>query len=177
MSWIHKHKRIWRVAILLLLLVALMGPWVFDRVNVPAEYPCSPPFICLEGDFCGSPISGIRAFFWMVAGFIGMVVGFVTGATSFADSAGNLPGVLFSLMVLFLLLSPFISTLRLMRGGDLRRNEINNTIVWGLALFSGLLITVSGISRVHWALWGPWLYVGLATSVLILEAYVLITGR
>jgi hypothetical protein len=166
------------VAILLLLLVALMGPWAFDRVNVPAEYPCSPPFIRLEGDFCGSPISGMRAFFWMVAGFIGMVVGFVTGARSFADSAGNLPGVLFSLMILFLLLSPFISTLRLMRGGATRRGQVYHVAVLGLAvLSSGLLLVSFDSAWPLWAVWGLWLYVGLAASALMLETIVLIAER
>jgi hypothetical protein len=166
------------VAILLLLLVALMGPWALDRVNVPAEYPCSPPFIRLEGDFCGSPISGMRTLFWMVAGFIGMVVGFVTGARSFADSAGNLPGVLFSLMVLFLLLSPFISTLRLMRGGATRRGQVYHVAVLGLAvLSSGLLLVSFDSAWPLWAVWGLWLYVGLAASALMLETIVLIAER
>ncbi len=66
MSWINKHKRVWRVAILVLLLVAIMGPWTFDRINVPSEYPCS---VRLEGDFCGTPMSGIWIFSWIIGGY------------------------------------------------------------------------------------------------------------
>lgn len=47
MLWMNEHKRVWRVAILVLLLAAIIGPWAYDRVNVPAEYPCAPPFIRL----------------------------------------------------------------------------------------------------------------------------------
>ena len=58
MSWIVEHKRLWGIAILALLLLAILGPWAYDQINVPAEYPCSAPFIRLEGDFCGVPYSG-----------------------------------------------------------------------------------------------------------------------
>ena len=178
MSWINKHKRIWRVAILLLLLVALMGPWAFDRINVPAEYPCSPPFIRLEGDFCGMPLSVLMIFRWMVGGIISMVVEFVTGATLLADRAREFLGVFLFVMLLFLLLLPFISTLLLIRGGDLRRSQVYHIAIWGLAaVFSGLILVVSRLSRLHWVLLGLWFYVGLAASALVLEVLVLIAGR
>ena len=178
MSWINKHKRIWRAAILLLLLFALMGPWAFDRINVPAEYACSPPFIRLEGDFCGMPLSGMRVFLWMVGGIMSMVVGFVTGATILAGRVGEFLGMFLYLMLLILLFLPFISTLRLMRGGDLRRSQVYHVAVWGLAtVFSGLILVTSGLSRLHWAIWGLWFYLGVAASALILESLVLITGR
>ena len=35
MLWLQEHKTVWRVAILALLLVAIMGPWIFDKINVP----------------------------------------------------------------------------------------------------------------------------------------------
>jgi hypothetical protein len=95
MSWINKHKRVWRVAILVLLLVAIMGPWTFDRINVPSEYPCSTPNIRLEGDFCGTPMSGIWIFSWMVGGFINAGVGLVTSALGFTEWAREF---LFSLL-------------------------------------------------------------------------------
>jgi hypothetical protein len=178
MSWINRHKRIWRAAILLLLLVALMGPWVFEQINVPAQYPCSPPFIRLEGDFCGIPLSGMRIFFGMVGGFISIVVGFVSGATILAGRAGEFLGMFLYLMLLFLLFLPFISTLRLMRGGDLRRSQVYHVAVWGLAaVSSSLFLDLSGVSRLHWAPWGLWFYVGLAVSALILELLVLMVGR
>jgi hypothetical protein len=48
---IDKHKKYWRAALLVLLLAAFIGPWAFDPINVPAEYPCSAPFVRLGGDF------------------------------------------------------------------------------------------------------------------------------
>jgi hypothetical protein len=62
MVWTNEYKKVWRVAVLVLLLVAIMGPWTFDRIHVPSEYSCSSPYIRLEGDFCGIPLRGITVF-------------------------------------------------------------------------------------------------------------------
>jgi len=80
MLWINEHKNVWRVAVLVLLLVAIMGPWAFDRIYVPSEYSCSAPFVRLEGDFCGVPLGGITVFSFMVVVFINISVELVTGA-------------------------------------------------------------------------------------------------
>lgn len=178
MIWLNKHKRIWRVSILLLLLVALTGPWSFDRIHVPSQYPCSPPNFRLEGDFCGSPLSGMWIYFWMIAGFVHMLVEFATGAIPFADWVGEFLRALFSVLILILLLTPIISTLRLVRRDDLRRNQVIHITLWGLAaLFAGLFLGLSGSLRQYWLLWGPWLYVGLAASALVLETLVLVEGN
>ena len=50
--------------------IAIFGPWAFDLINVPAEFPCTPPIIRLEGDLWSSIIgrlavegSGQRIYF------------------------------------------------------------------------------------------------------------------
>ena len=60
MIWMNEHKRALRVALLILLLVAIAGPWAYDQVNVPAEYPCTDPFVRLEVIFADhhSRVSG-----------------------------------------------------------------------------------------------------------------------
>ena len=173
MSWINKQERVWRVAILVLLLVAIMGPWTFDLINVPSEYPCSTPNIRLEGDFCGIPMSGIWIFPWMVGGFINASVGLVTGAMGFTEWTRVF---LFSL-VIFLLLLPFFSTLLLILGGGHRRGQMFQVGAWGLASGIGLLIGISRFPKLFWVLWGVWLYIGLAASALILEVLALAAGR
>jgi len=161
----------------MLLLVAIMGPWTFDRIYVPSEYPCSAPNIRLEGDFCGVPISGIRVFSWIIGGSINAGVGLVTGATVFADRGGEFLRGFLVIMVLLLLVLPFFSTLLLIRGGDHRRRQMFHVAAWDLAAGAGLLLGASGFSRPHWALWGIWLYIGLAVSALILEVLTLAAGR
>ena len=166
MTWLNKHKRIWRATILLLLLLALMGPWAFDKINVPAEYPCSPPNFRLEGDFCGVPLLGMRVFLWTIGGIMGMLLGLVMGSPISTGSVGEILGASLYLILIILILFPFISTLRLMRSGDLRRNQIINIVV-----------ILSGFSRLHLALWGLWLYIGLAAGALILEVLLFTTRR
>jgi len=170
MSWINKHKRVWRVAILVLLLVALMGPWAFDLIDVPSEYPCSAPFIRLEGYFCGMPLSGVGAYSWMVTASEGLL----RGAVSLVDWVrGFLDGLLWSLFLL-----PFISTLLLILRGDRQRRQVFNVAAWGLATGIGLLlIGMSIYPKLFWVLWGIWLYIGLAASALILEVLTLAAGR
>ena len=173
MLWINEHKNVWRVAILVVVLVAIMGPWTFDLIWVPSEYSCSAPFIRLDNDFCGTPLPGIWLFRWMASGFVYASAGLVTGAMVFIEWAREF---LFSLL-LFLLVLPFFSTLLLILRGDRRRRQVFNVAAWGLATGIGLLIGMSSYPKLFWVLWGIWLYIGLAASALILEVLTLAAGR
>jgi hypothetical protein len=170
--WINEHKTVWRVAILALVLVAFMGPWVFDRIWVPSEYTCSAPFIRLDGDFCGVPLSGIWLFRWMAGGLIDASREFVTGEMGFIDWGRDL---LFSL-ILFLLVLPVFSVLLLILRGDRRRQQAFTVVAWGLGAGIALWIAMSEYPRPFWALWGIWLYIGLAAGALILEVLTLAAG-
>ena len=64
----QKHKL--RMVVLVGMIVAFLGPWAFDRINVPAQYECTPPNIRLYGDFCGIPFSGFQFFLWTGGAFI-----------------------------------------------------------------------------------------------------------
>ena len=176
MSWIQEHKTVWRVVILVLLMVAIMGPWIFDRINVPSEYSCSPN-IRLDGDFCGGPMPGIWILFWMVAAPISEVVGLVTGATVLSDFGVVFLKRLQASLVLLLIVLPFFSTLLLILRGDRTRQQVFNVAAWGLAAGIGLLFGLHSLPRLYWGLWGTWLYIGLAVSALILELLVLVAGR
>lgn len=63
---------------LALLIVSLLGPWMYDVIHVPAEYTCDNPFVRLEGDFCGLPLSGIKFFTWFAGGFFHIIPFFTT---------------------------------------------------------------------------------------------------
>ena len=170
---IIEHKNVWRVAELVLLLAAIMGPWAFDRIYVPSEYSCSAPWIRLEGDFCGVPMRGMTVLSFMAGALINIGVELVTGAIALSDRAGEF---LFSLF-LFVLVLPFFSTLLVILRGDRRRRQAFNVAAWGLTAGIGLLMGVSTYPRRLWALWGIWLYIGLAPSALILEVLTLSAGR
>jgi hypothetical protein len=161
------------VVILLVMLVAIMGPWTFDVIWVPSEYSCSAPFVRLDNSFCGIPLTGMRLFRWMVEGFVYASAELVTGAMMFFEWTREF---LLSLL-LFLLVLPFFSTLLLILRGDRWHRQVFNVAAWGLAGGVGLLIGTSNHPRLFWVLWGIWLYIGLATSTLTLEVLTLAAGR
>ena len=173
MLWLFENKNEWRVAILGLLLVAVMGPWAFDLINVPSEYSCSAPNVRLREDFCGVPLSGIWFLGWMVYALVYASAGLVTGTMVSIEWARTF---LFSL-VLCLLVLPFFSTLLLILRRDRRGRQVFNVAAWGLAAGIGLLIGLSSYPKLFWVLWGVWLYIGLAASALILEVWTLAAGK
>jgi hypothetical protein len=166
-SWINEHKTAWRVAALIVLVVAIMGPWFFDQIHVPAEYPCS---FRLEGDFCGMPTSGTYLLLGAVGELFCRSRDLLSGAMGLGEWARVFViGLLLSLPVL-----PFFSTLLLVLRGDRRRRQVFNIVAWGLAVGVGLVIGLSRYPKLYWALWGIWLYTGLAASALILEVLALV---
>jgi hypothetical protein len=82
MSWISEYRNVWRVAILVIVLFAIMGPWTFDRIWVPSGYACSSPNVRLYGDFCGVPLSGTWVLGLMVSVFVSASRGLVGGKTT-----------------------------------------------------------------------------------------------
>jgi hypothetical protein len=113
---------------------------MFDQINVPAEYACDEPFIRLEGDFCGYPLSGLQ--FFSLFTVVGLSL---------------------------LLLIPFFTTLLLIWKKDSLRLQTINLSVWGLALILTLLLFVIQLKDKVFYLWGLWLYIVLAICTLIVE--------
>jgi hypothetical protein len=147
------------------MLAGFLGPWVYDLINVPAEYPCSEPFVRLEGDFCGIPMSGLWVLFAITSGFINAIARLATSDLFAAGSSREL----LMLVPALLLLLPLTSTLLLIWRGDRCWLQIFQLV--GLCLVGGLLLWVlSAASGLHtYQLWGPWLYLGTVLLLLILE--------
>jgi len=151
--------------------VAFLGPWTFDRIYVPSKYECSAPFIRLEGDFCGIPLSGIQVFFWLSSGLTARLV---TGEFVISERIRE-----FLLISLFLLLPllPILSTLLLILRGDHPRRQVFTIIAWVLAIGFGIFGGLNNHPELYWEVWGIWLYIGLAISALILEILVILPNR
>jgi hypothetical protein len=163
--WMNEHKRVWRVTWLVLLLVAIIGPWTFDHIFVPSEYLCSAPFIRLEGNFCGIPLSGISLLSTMAGGLANIAGELVAGTTMFSDRFGEL---LFCLLGLLLIL-PVSSTLFLILGEDQRGRFVFHVTALSLALGASLWLAIISYPKLFWVLWGIWLYVGLTASALLVD--------
>lgn len=165
MLWLNKTKRVWRVVIVILLLVAIAGPWWFDRILVPAQYMCSAPNVRLEGDFCGLPVSGTWFPSMAVGVTINVVVELITGKAVLYDRISAFAVNLFLLPVL-----PIISTLLMILGKYRRHRQVFHIIALGLAVCFALFMSTIRFSSFWWILWGLWLYIGVTVSALVLEA-------
>ena len=140
MSWINENRNFIRPIILIVFVITLIGPWMFDQINVPAEYACDKPFIRLEGDFCGIPLSGFQFFSLFI--LVGLPI---------------------------LLLIPFFTTLLVIWKKDARRVQTINLSMWGLALILALLVFDFQLKDKVFYLWGLWLYIVLAICTLVIE--------
>jgi hypothetical protein len=146
----------------MLLSIALSGPWFFDRVNVPAPYECSGPFMRLDENFCGLPVSIARSFPMTIGGLIDMASSLVKG--------GGDPRDLIYISYLLLLVMPIFSALILILRGDQGRWRVVHLVVLGLAGIGGLFylyLILSSSSVPLWALWGLWLYISVVISMLL----------
>lgn len=160
---INQNISIIRVVVLLLLILALLGPWAFDQINVPAEYDCS-PFIRLNGDFCGMPMSGIRFFQLWVGGFFYMLFELISG-----KFMGQ--GQEFLLVLAILPLLPFFTTLLLLWKKDARQLRTAHLIAWALALVLTSLFLIAQINDSVTGLWGVWFYILLAVGAILIEYF------
>lgn len=166
MPWILEHKNIWRALLLGMLLVALLGPWAFDKLSVPAEYPCGSPTVRLSGDFCGYPLSGL----WILGGFVSELINRIGALSAGIMTASDIDVGSKILLSVVLLVLPFFSTLLLILTGSRHRLQTFNIVAWGLALgFVVLFEFITSFSSLYWSLWGLLLYAGLAIAALTLE--------
>lgn len=177
MSWINEHKNVGRVTVLALLLVAIMGPWVYTSDGVPPPEWCRDPNILLENGRCVGLVSGATILTFMGSAFLTMTVGLVSGATVLPDRAREFLGVFLFVALLFLLVLPFFTTLLLIRGRDSRRVRVFHLTAWGLAAVLSLLPVVFEPVLRSSRFWGIWLYIALAASALILEVLAPVAGK
>jgi hypothetical protein len=143
----------------------MLGPWMFDLINVPAEFTCSKPNVRLYGDFCGLPLSGFEFFKLFIGGFFYMLFTLTTG--SFLNYPREL---LVGRYVLSLI--PVITSLLLLWKKETRLLPTINLIAWILALIPPLLMfMLLAVQRSGYIfrLWGLWLYILVAISTVAFE--------
>ena len=161
----NQNISILRAGVLIVFVIALLGPWTFDQINVPAEFDCSAPFIRLNDDFCGMPMSGVQLLWLWVGGFFYMLLELITGGFT-----GQGSEFFFGLSILPLI--PFFTTLLLLWKKDARQFRIVHLVAWVLALIVALVIFIPQINDPIARLWGLWLYILLAVSAIVIEILV-----
>jgi len=166
---IDKNSRTWRAVVLILLLIALIGPWTYERVYVPPPDSCTSPNVQAEGDlYCGIPFSILWELFgifrWEGAGALLM------GDIGFSRWAAQLPS---KFLPLLLILPIFITLGFISRKQGSSRWQFINVLAWALAALAGAAYLHRGYFRPYPAPWGNLLYVGVALAALLLELLLL----
>ena len=173
-----KIKNVGRLAVLALLLVAFCGPWLHSGDGTPPAEWCAAPNILLASQRCVRLVPGTEIISLWVSTFIGVAGELIAHPAVLAGRGGEFLRLLLFSLVLFWLVQPFLSTLLLVPGGEGRRRQTFQVVAWALATaVAGWLLTVLGGSGLYAALWGIWLYIGLATSALALEFAALVRPR
>jgi len=163
--------------VLVLLLAAIMGPWYYTLDGVPPPEWCHAPLFLLGNGRCAGLVSGATFIFFMTAVSLSINVGLVTGATTLTDRTREFIGIYLFMMLLFLLILPFFTTLLLTWRRDSKRLQIFHLTLWGLAaVLSWLLVASEPVLR-SGRFWGIWLYIVVAVSALTLEVFALVSGR
>jgi hypothetical protein len=127
MNKILNYREYWRWAVIGLMVASVFGPWVYDLIHVPAQFPCAPPNVRLDGDFCGFPLPGIMAFFAAPIFIIVPVIPIVTTLFVLHDEFSPVRLVL-HLGVLALALLPGLAML-------ITYSFLES--LWGVMLYSG----------------------------------------
>ncbi|TAH52453.1 MAG: hypothetical protein EYC68_06670 [Chloroflexota bacterium] len=168
MSFIAKNKIWFRLIGMTLFIIAMLGPWAFDLINVPAQYPCHTPFVRLYGDYCGYPMSALEITKWFGAGVI-----YALGEIKEGNFVFQISELIFLVGIAIIVL-PLCSNLLLLRNQNSYRVQIINVLVWGMACLLALAMFTLQATRAQFVqffylFWGNWLYVLLAIGAIALE--------
>ena len=172
MSFIKENKVLWRKLVPALFIISMLGPWVFDLLNVPAQFPCGKPSVRLYGDFCGYPMSGFEVIKYANSGFF-----YVLDTLKKGNIAGRILDLIFPFYT-WLIILPIFSILLLIWNKNSRRLQTINLVAWGIAcsviLANFILQTREDqFVRSLYLLWGIWLYILVAIGIIIIEIHVL----
>ena len=168
MSFMLEKEGFLRKVVLALFVLAMLGPWSFDLLHVPAQFPCDGVSVRLVGDFCGYPVTGFGGVIMIFSSIFGNLGALVRGNVAFL-----LPE-LTVLFVMSLVLIPSVSTLLLILKERSRGFKIVNLIFWVLGALAALLVLFLQMMRtevapVIYLMWGAWLYILIAVGAVVLE--------
>jgi hypothetical protein len=166
MSWIIAHRVTIRGILLALLIAGIAGPWVFDEINVPAEYTCHPPNYRLYGDFCGVPLSGAYVAWAFLSEWLRTYEMITSGGV---DVLG---AVIFRWLGLVIFL-PFAGAVLLFLRPHCRRASLFQAVACLLAAGLGILVLANGHPSLLFVTWGVWVYALAAMGTAALETLLL----
>jgi hypothetical protein len=165
-QWFTEWWRVVRLAGIALVVLALAGPWWYDKIYVPAEYECHRPNIRLEGDFCGVPIAG----FWQITELVNMVPMLVQHTYPGSIGAREIGGLLLWFALTLVLIGPVISNvITTQEAADPLAVVAHIVLDLVIAMVSYALLNLSAYHPI--LIWGLWLY-ACSVFLILVEALV-----
>lgn len=161
-SVIVQRKVVRRVAVTIALL-ALVGPWAYDRINVPAEFACQAPSVRLGGDYCGLPLSGV----WLLTGLGQELASFAQRVAVGERRFDDLGRALIYLWALMMLLLPILGLIWRPQSRHVGWRWVHVAMT-GLAVATTIFYLSNTATMAPLKLWGVWLYAG-AVFLLVLD--------
>ena len=168
MAWVSQHKNWVLVAVFVLLLIAILGPWGYEGDGVPPAEFCQPPFILLETGNCVGRMSGAFILNFSTITISSLISHFLSGELVLDERSSEF---LFILPPLLLVVLPVTSTLLRAKYPNNRSFQIFSVLTWGLAIGLGCLIATFAEVFHPAHLWGIWLYLGVAGVMLVMELH------
>ena len=162
MSFIIHKRQTWRTAALILIIVAMFGPWAYDLISVPAQYSCDAPFVRLQGDFCGQPVALLLA---GPGAILGTIIAALTGNVA---SGYWFPQVPVMLTMIFVFVPP-LTVAVLLRRDEPERWQMLNAAVLALAATGAAVYLGLQLPRPYGPPWGGLLYLVVVLALLVLE--------
>lgn len=148
----------WRAIALLLLLVAIAGPWTYEGVYMPPEVPCTWPSAQPEGNpYCGLAVSGALE----LGILIPLTVALLQGAAT--------PGQWAVLSILPLLAIFSIITVGLLLAMRRDAPPLLFACAWILAAIAGLGFLNRGYDGRYGLHWGNLLFIAVAAVAFLSE--------
>lgn len=169
--WLIEEIEIIRGIFIPLFILALLGPWSFDRIHVPAQFACDFPNVRLYGDFCGLPFSGFRIAGWTIGGIFDIMFHQTSTLAGLRARSDELLSAFAVLFVLGLASLPLISTL-LVYLHKRRRTQIFHLVALSLAFLASLFALIFQFRTVRLAAWGISLATISSGLALMLEIFI-----
>jgi hypothetical protein len=161
----------WRKIIMILMIVAITGPWAIERLNIPIPNECDSGFR-LDEDFCGVEISGLFYFIMLFGNIFSSGFQLVVGEAKLQE-------FVVSILFVWFVLSPPISTLLFTASKEkpFGGGEKVHISILSFAVVLGLVGIILSRTEMIRELWGIWLFMLVLAIEWVLEVFMLEYGR
>jgi len=156
-----------RLALLLLWILAILGPWTYTLDGVPPAEWCDERYVLIAEDRCADLVSGLAMLAWMPLMAASAV------AELFSDGFVVLGRILPVAAIYALMLLPLVSSLLLLvRGDSPRRQRVHlGIMLFAVPVGGRLPFLLNGAYGmvISLRLWGLWLFVVVCAVALLFE--------